>query len=146
MASQPRFNAGAVIVGVFVDQIGSFALGAALAVFAAGLTEAFSHGVFRDIDVGALAKGAYELGCLACGVIGGSIAARLAKRAMVAHGVAAGAASVAVSTVLGIGMNQTMFDGRGIVFALLAVLAGLLGGWLASLLPVRRRELELERA
>ena len=142
MAKNTGIHLPAVILGVFVDQIGSFALGAAIAVFAAGADEALSHGVFRDLDVRTLAAFAYEVGCLGFGVIGGCTAARLAKYSMVAHGLAVGVASLCVSTVLGIGMSQVMFDSRGIFFAILAVLAGLLGGWLASLLPVQRPSLE----
>jgi hypothetical protein len=142
MAGQTRFNVPAVILGVFVDQIGSFALGAAIAVFTAGADEALSHGIFRDLDVRSLAQFAYEVCCLAFGVIGAFTAARMAKHAMVAHGLAVGVASLCVSTVLGIGMSQVLFDGRGIVFAVLAVLAAVVGGWFASLLPVPRRAFE----
>jgi hypothetical protein len=142
MAKTTGIHVPAVILGVFVDQIGSFALGAAIAVFTAGADEALSHGVFRDLDVRALAQLAYEVGCLGFGVIGACTAGRVARHSMVAHGLGAGVASLCVSTVLGIGMSQVMFDGRGIVFAVLALLAALAGGWLASLLPVRRPELE----
>ena len=142
MAKTTGIHPPAVIVGVFIDQIGSFALGAIVAMFAAGATEALSHGVFRNLDVDSLAQLTYELGCLGFGVIGGLTAARVAKRSMVAHGLAVGAASLCVSTVLGVGMSEVMFDARGIMFAALALLAALFGGWLASLQPVRRPELE----
>jgi hypothetical protein len=109
---------GAVIVGVFVDQVGSFAMGAAIAVIVGGFA----------------AQSLYEASCIMCGVAGGYQAARLARRSMVAHGVATSLTSLGVSTALGIAMNQVMFDARGIFFALVALAAGSLGGWLASLL------------
>ena len=59
------------------------------------------------------------------GVIGGWTAARLARRSMVAHGVATGLTSLAVSTTLGVAANQQMFDARGIFFAAVALVAGL---------------------
>jgi hypothetical protein len=144
MAKTTGIHVPSVILGVFIDQIGSFALGAIIALFAASATEAFSHGIYRDLDVDSLAQLVYEFGCLGFGVIGGLTAARLAKRSMVAHGLAVGVASLCVSTVLGVGMSERMFDARGIMFAALALLAAVFGGWLASLKPVRR--LELERA
>jgi hypothetical protein len=142
MAGRTHFNVAAVIVGVFVDQIGSFALGAIVAVWARSLNEAFSHGVFRDLDVLTFARHVYEFGCLALGAIGAYTAAQIARQSMVAHGLAVGVASLCVSIVLGFGMAQVMFDARGIVFAVLAVLAAVFGGWLASLMPMRRREPE----
>ena len=57
---------------------------------------------------------------------------------MVVHGVATGIASLGVSTALGLAMHQEMFDARGIFFAAVALAAGPLGGWLASLFLGRR--------
>ena len=121
---------GAVIVGVFVDQIGSFAMGAAIAIVAAGPSGKGGPGD----GAGNLVQALYEVSCIGFGVAGGYTAARLARRSMVAHGVATSIASLGVSTALGIAMNQEMFDARGIFFALVALAAGPLGGWLASLL------------
>ena len=73
------------------------------------------------------------MSCIGFGVAGGYTAARLARRSMVAHGVATSLTSLGVSTALGIAMNQVMFDARGIFFAAVALAAGPLGGWLASL-------------
>jgi putative membrane protein (TIGR04086 family) len=129
---------GAVIVGVFVDQIGSFAMGLAIALClpVLGLTlAAGGPGGAGNLN---LAQALYEASCIACGVAGGFTAARLARRSMVAHGIAVGVSSLGVSTALGVAMNQEMFDARGIFFAAIALVAGPLGGWLASLLPVRR--------
>ena len=125
---------GAVIVGVFVDQIGSFAMGAAIAVVVGGVA-----GQAGQAGMGTLAQSLYEASCIMCGVAGGFIAARLARRSMVAHGIATSVASLGVSTALGIAMNEVMFDARGIFFAAVALAAGPLGGWLASLL-VRRQQ------
>ena len=84
-----------------------------------------------------LVQALYEASCIAFGVVGGWTAARLARRSMVAHGVAMGLTSLGVSTAIGVAINAEMFDARGIFFAAVAVAAGTLGGWLASLVPVR---------
>ena len=120
---------GAVIVGVFVDQIGSFAMGAVIAIVAAG---AMGKGGPGD-GAGNLVQALYEVCCIGFGIAGGFTAAQLARRSMVVHGVATGLASLGVSTALGIAMNQVMFDARGIFFAVVALAAGPIGGWLASL-------------
>jgi hypothetical protein len=127
---------GAVIVGVFVDQIGSFAMGAAIAIIAAGAVG--KGGLEAASGTGNLIQALYEASCIVFGVIGAFTAARLARRSMVAHGIATSMTSLGVSTALGVAMNQEMFDARGIFFAVVALVAGPLGGWLASLLPVRR--------
>ena len=127
---------GAVIVGVFVDQIGSFAMGAAIAIVAVGAVG--KDGLEGASGTGNLIQALYEASCIVFGVIGAFTAARLARRLMVAHGVATSMTSLGVSTALGFAMNQEMFDARGIFFAVVALVAGPLGGWLASLLPVRR--------
>ena len=126
---------GAVIVGVFVDQIGSFAMGAAIAVVA--VLEPWAGAASRArTERRKLVQALYEASCIVFGVIGGFTAARLARRSMVAHGVATSMTSLGVSTALGFAMNQEMFDARGIFFAAVALAAGPLGGWLASLLPL----------
>jgi len=123
---------GAVIVGVFVDQIGSFAMGAAIAMVAIGA--AGKGGLEGTSGGGNLIQALYEASCIVFGVIGGYTAARLARRSMVARGVAVGLASLFVSTALGVALDQVMFDARGIFFAFIALVAGPLGGRLASLL------------
>ena len=125
---------GAVIVGVFVDQIGSFAMGAVIAIVAAG---AMSKGGPGD-GAGNLVQALYEVCCIGFGIAGGYTAAQLARRSMVAHGVATSLTSLGVSTAMGVAMNQVMFDARGIFFAAVALAAGPLGGWLASLFPGHR--------
>ena len=77
---------GAVIVGVFVDQIGSFAMGAAIAMVAIGA--AGKGGLEGDERRGNLIQALYEASCIVFGVIGGYTAARLARQSMVARGVA----------------------------------------------------------
>jgi putative membrane protein (TIGR04086 family) len=131
---------GAVIVGVFVDQLGSFATGLAIAVCLPilGLTlDPGAPGGHGNLNVG---QALYEAACILCGVAGGWTAARLARRSMIVHGLAASLASLAVSTALGVAMNQEMFDARGIFFAAIALAAGPLGGWLATLMPARRAQ------
>ena len=132
---------GAVIVGVFVDQIGSFAMGLVIALSLPLLGLTLAPGGPGGPGNLNLAQALYEASCIACGVAGGFTAARLARRSMVAHGVAVGVTSLGVSTALGVAMNQEMFDARGLFFAAIALVAGPLGGWLASLLPVRRPQL-----
>jgi hypothetical protein len=127
---------GAVIVGVFVDQIGSFAMGAVIAIVAIGA--AGKSGLEGVNGAGNLIQALYEASCIVFGVAGGWTAARLARRSMVAHGLATSLTSLGVSTALGVALSQVMFDARGIFFALVALAAGPLGGWLASLLPVSR--------
>ena len=121
---------GAVLLGVCVDQIASFAIGMTLALCLPTL----------GIASAAVGQALYEAACIGCGVGGGWAAAQFARRSMVAHGVAVGLTSLAVSTALGMAAHQRMFDARGLSFALMAFVAAVLGGWLASLLPVRRRE------
>ena len=130
----------AVLVGVLVDQFGSFAMGAAIAVCLPLLGLTIDPGGPNGHGNANLAQALYEASCIVFGVIGGWTAARLARRSMVAHGVATGLTSLAVSTTLGVAANQPMFDARGIFFAAVALVAGLLGGWLASLLPIRPRQ------
>ena len=121
---------GAVICGVFVDQLGSFAMGAAIAVAAGSIIgPGGADGGMRN-----LVQALYEVSCIGFGVAGGFTAAQFARRSMVAHGIATGIASLGVSTALGIAMDQEMFDARGIFFAVVALLAGSLGGWLASVI------------
>jgi hypothetical protein len=129
---------GAVIVGVFVDQIGSFAMGLAIAVGLPLLGLTIHPGGPNGHGNANLAQALYEASCIVFGVAGGYQAARLAGRSMVAHGVAVGVTSLGVSTALGVAMNQELFDARGIFFAAVALVAGSLGGWLASLRPARR--------
>ena len=123
-------HVGAVIVGVFVDQIGSFAMGAVIAVVGAGMAGGGHDGANGASN---LVQALYEVSCIGFGVAGGYTAAQLARRSMVAHGVATSLTSLGVSTALGVAMNQVMFDARGIFFAAVALAAGPLGGWLASL-------------
>jgi putative membrane protein (TIGR04086 family) len=139
MAKTRGIHIPAVILGVFVDQGGSFAMGAVIAVVVAIVVAPLMGGGDGPQSPAAdLAQHLYEMACLLCGAAGGYTAARTAGRSMVAHGLAVGIASLGVSTILGFGMEQEMFDGRGLFFAALAVLAGPLGGWLASLQPVAR--------
>ena len=125
-----RLHFGAVICGVFVDQLGSFAMGAVIAVLVAGSVAAGG----RDAGMLNLVQALYEVSCIGFGVAGGFTAAQLARRSMLVHGIATGIASLGVSTALGIAMDQEMFDARGIFFAVVALLAGSLGGWLASVI------------
>lgn len=120
-------HVGAVVVGVFVDQIGSFTTAVALA---AGLP-------ILGVSSAKVGQALYEASCIAYGGIGGFTAARFARRSMIAHGMATSFASLAVSTALGVAMRQQMLDSRAILFAVMALAAGPLGGWLASLIPVR---------
>src|SRR5262245_24824346 len=85
---------GAVICGVFVDQLGSFAMGAVIAVVFAGSVAAGG----RDAGTLNLVQALYEVSCIGFGIAGGFTAAQLARRSMIVHGVATGIASLGVST------------------------------------------------
>lgn len=128
MARELDLHPGAVIVGVFVDQIGSFAMGAVIAVVASSFMAPYTR---PTEGMGNVVQALYEVSCIGFGMAGGYTAARLARRSMVAHGLAASLASFGVSTALGFAMREQMFDARGIFFAAVAILAGPLGGWLA---------------
>jgi hypothetical protein len=132
MANQKGLHAGAVVIGVSVDQVGSFAMGAAIAILT-GAAEL--GGTLRQSDL-TIAQNLYEVLCIALGTIGACVGARVAGRSMVVHGLAISNASLAVSMAIGLAANQKMFDGRGILFQVLALMAGPLGGWLASQWPV----------
>jgi putative membrane protein (TIGR04086 family) len=143
MAKSTGIHLPAVILGVFVDQGASFTMGLVIAIVV-GIVAAplLGDGAGPASASANLAQHLYEASCLLCGLAGGYTGARTAKRAMVEHGLLIGLASFGVSIVLGIGMGQEMFDSRGVFFAVLAVLAGPVGGWLASLQPAQRPEPE----
>jgi hypothetical protein len=128
-------HVGAVVIGVSIDQVGSFVIGAAMAILS---VVASVSSTVRHSELVA-AQNLYEVVCIALGVIGAGIGARVARRSMVVHGLAVSTASLVVSTAIGLAARQSMYDARGIRFQLLALLAGPLGGWLASLWPVRQR-------
>jgi len=136
MARELDIHPGAVIVGVFVDQIGSFAMGAAIAIVAAGFVGPGGPDAGMSNLVGAL----YEVSCIGFGIAGAYTAAKLARRSMVAHGLATSLVSFGVSTALGFAMREAMFDARGIFFAVVALAAGPLGGWLAWLIIGNRTQ------
>jgi hypothetical protein len=131
-----EIHVGAVIAGVLVDQIGSFAMAAVIAIAAVATAGSGGHGV--STGVANQGQALYEASCIVFGMVAGFTAARIARQSMVAHGVATSVTSLAVSTALGVAMNQEMFDGRGIFFAAMALVAGPLGGWLAMLLTASR--------
>jgi hypothetical protein len=135
MADLKGLRVEAVVVGVSIDQLGSFAIGAALAVLA-GVSS--SDGTPRPALL-TVTQNLYEVLCIALGVTSAGIGARIAGRSMIVHGIAISTASLLVSTAIGVAAGQPMFDARGMLFQMLALLAGPLGGWLASLWPLRER-------
>jgi hypothetical protein len=143
MAKTTGIHVPSVILGVFVDQGASFAMGLVIAIVV-GIVAVplMGGGAGPDSPSADLAQYLYEVSCLMCGAAGGYTGARTAKRAMVEHGLVIGIASFGVSTILGIGLGQEMFDSRGIFYAILAILAGPVGGWVASLQPLPRASLE----
>jgi hypothetical protein len=134
MADLKGLRVEAIVLGVSIDQLGSFAIGAALAVLA-GVSA--SDDTPRQSLLTA-AQNLYEVLCIALGVISAGVGARVAGRSMIVHGLAISTASLVVSSAIGLAAGQPMFDARGMLFQMLALLAGPLGGWLASLWPARR--------
>jgi hypothetical protein len=76
MARSAGIHVPAVILGVFVDQLGSFALGAAIAIVTAIVAvPVMGGGAGPDSPAASLGQHLYEAACLLCGAAGAYIGA-----------------------------------------------------------------------
>jgi hypothetical protein len=135
----PRLRWKAVVVGAIVDQGGSMAMAIIVAIVTEVLNAAKTHGTIVRRDPSTYESGQliYELLSVAFVVLGGLVAARMAKTLMVLHGLAVGVASLIGAYILGALMGMDFgTPGRALFFGVLTLVAGPLGGAIATLFGV----------
>jgi hypothetical protein len=126
----PRMHWGAVAVGALVDQGGSIVMAIVVA-FVSGTLSAIQTGgaTQRDHAAEAAGQSVYELLSIAFVVLGGLVAARLAKTLMVQHGLAVSVASLIGAYILGMLLGADFGGpGRALFFGILTLVAGPIGG------------------
>jgi putative membrane protein (TIGR04086 family) len=138
MDTTPRLSWKAVAVGALVDQGGSIVMAIVVAVVS-GVLGAVQTGVATSRAPRAEAAGQliYEILSIAFVVLGGLVAARMARTLMVLHGLAVGVASLIGAFILGMLMGADFGEpGRAVFFAILTLVAGPLGGAIGLLFGV----------
>jgi putative membrane protein (TIGR04086 family) len=130
MDKTPRMHWGAVCVGAIVDQGGSIVMSLIVAFVSSLLSVAQTHGATqRAPSADAAGQLVYEILSISFVVLGGLVAARIAKTLMVLHGFAVSVASLIGAQILGALVGADFGDPpRAIFFGLLTLGAGPLGG------------------